>query len=55
MKKFIIAMIMLSLIFTLFACQPTPTEDIIVNKGDGDKNPTIDAMIKKHRRTLCAL
>ena len=52
MKKYISAIkligviTMLSFCLAFLACQPTPQKDIVVNKGDSDKNPTIDAMLK---------
>lgn len=36
MKKLFCILIVLYLLFAHAACQPSPTEDIVINKGDGD-------------------
>ena len=46
MKRVFIMTLALLLIISGFACQPTPEKDIIVNRGDSDKNSTVEALLK---------
>jgi len=46
MKRVFVMALALLLIVGSFACQPMPTNDIIVNRGDSDKNATVDALLK---------